>query len=106
MRCVISHLGRRPDLRRNFARLSRREIEPRELIPTRAMLGWVASALMRGRLDVARGFLAAGKQLAAEQQQLAARHALLERAREQLERAPHTRTPHAHASRRRAVLSA
>jgi 2-polyprenyl-6-methoxyphenol hydroxylase-like FAD-dependent oxidoreductase len=84
MRWVIGRLGKRPDLLRRAALVQIREMSPYDMIPMSTMLGFVGAALLRGRLDVVKGFLAAGKELGAEKKELALRRALLEAARKRL----------------------
>jgi hypothetical protein len=65
-----------------------RKVEPAALIPTRAMLAHVASALVRGRFNVMRGFLAMGRPMRGEARARARRHALYREAAHALAAAP------------------
>jgi 2-polyprenyl-6-methoxyphenol hydroxylase-like FAD-dependent oxidoreductase len=76
-RCIFENLGQRPDVLGKFPQVAARTLEPSELIPMRVLLGWMGSALLRGRFDVLRGFLAVGKQLSPEKKELAMRRELL-----------------------------
>jgi hypothetical protein len=65
-----------------------RKLEPAALIPARTMLGYVASALVRGRFDVVRGFVAMGRPMREEARERARRHALYREAAHALAAAP------------------
>jgi menaquinone-9 beta-reductase len=78
MRAVFSHLRDRPDLKERLPKVFSRTLSPYDMIPMSAMLPWMAGALLRGRFDVLRGFLASGKAIAREQKEIAARQALLD----------------------------
>jgi flavin-dependent dehydrogenase len=77
MRWVFSHMGKRPDLAARVPRVMDRKLSPYDMIPMSAMLPWMAKALLYGRLDVIKGFLASGKSISAEQKEIASRQALL-----------------------------
>lgn len=78
VRWVYRHLNERPDLMREFARVNLREIRPSEFIPKSALLGWMGHALVRGRFDVLKIFLQAGKAIAGEEQEMKQRQGLLD----------------------------
>src|SRR5581483_6537669 len=88
MRWVISHVNGRPDLRDRAALVFERKLPPDQLVPMPTMLKWMGEALLRGRFDVLKGFLAMGKQTSAEQREIANRRALWEASRDALARAP------------------
>jgi menaquinone-9 beta-reductase len=95
-RWVISHVGASPELRTRIPLMLERKIDPDELVPMATMLRWMSAALLRGRFDVLRGFMAVGKSRAGEQRELATRKALLHVAAEQLtlaQQQPQTRAP-------------
>ncbi|HMJ11646.1 MAG TPA: NAD(P)/FAD-dependent oxidoreductase [Polyangiaceae bacterium] len=80
-RWIFKNLARRADVLQNFRQVAARELEPSQLIPTRTLLGWMASAGVRGRFDVLRGFLETGKQLSVEEKELKLRRRLLAEAK-------------------------
>jgi flavin-dependent dehydrogenase len=80
MRWVIEHMAQAPALGERVRLMLEREITPQELVPMRTMLGFMGSALLRGRFDVLSGFLAVGKRKGKEQRELDARAILLEAA--------------------------
>jgi flavin-dependent dehydrogenase len=88
MRTVIAGMAKRPELLERLKAVFDRKLSPAEMLPTSAMLRFVAGALLRGRFNVAPGFLRTGKQLGEEARVLAGQQALLESARASLERAP------------------
>jgi hypothetical protein len=88
MRWTIDHVSRRPELKSRVGKVMAREIQPDQMVPMSAMLPWMAEALLRGRFDVLKGFLAVGKQGASEQKELASRRALWEASRDALAHAP------------------
>jgi flavin-dependent dehydrogenase len=98
MRWVIDHVSRRADIQKRLAKVFARELRPDQLIPMATMLPWMGEALLRGRLDVLKGFFATGKQGASEQKELASRRALWETSRAALERAPKRERPGAYAA--------
>ena len=69
MRFAMSHVARRPDITERFARVFNRKMSPYDAIPMKAMLPWMAKALVKGRFDVIRGFLDFGKRAAEEQRE-------------------------------------
>jgi flavin-dependent dehydrogenase len=73
VRWIFTQLMTRPDLTSRFALLNERQVTPYEVVPMSAMLPWMGSALLRGRFDVLRGFLAAGKAMGEEQKEITAR---------------------------------
>jgi flavin-dependent dehydrogenase len=87
MRAVIATVGRRSDLLDRVKLVFERKLDPGEMVPMSTMLGLVGAALLRGRFQVARGFLRTGKQLEDEARELTARKGMLASARAQLERA-------------------
>jgi hypothetical protein len=88
MRWVIASVSKRPELIERLKCVLDRKLEPGELLPSGTLLGLVGSALLRGRFDVARGFLRTGKQLGPEARELAAQKARLESARAALAAVP------------------
>jgi flavin-dependent dehydrogenase len=88
MRWVIAHMAKDAALRARLLQVMDRKVEPAALIPTRTMLGYVASALVRGRFDVVRGFLAMGRPMREEARERARRHALYREAAHALATAP------------------
>jgi menaquinone-9 beta-reductase len=95
IRWVISRVAKRPDLIERMQRVISRELSPSDMIPTRTLVGMVGTALLRGKLDVARGFLQTGKRLQAEDRELSERKALLALARTELaSSAPLSHQPH------------
>src|SRR5262249_35482295 len=78
MRWVIGRMSRRSDLRERLAQVLDRRIDPQEMIPGRAMLGFIGAALLRGRFDVLSGFLRAGKAMGEEARELTERKTLLD----------------------------
>jgi flavin-dependent dehydrogenase len=87
-RWVIDRVGRDPEITRRVTQMLDRKIDPAELVPMRAMLGWMGAALVHGRFDVLSGFMKAGKLLGEEAKELAARRVLHERAKSKLAQAP------------------
>lgn len=70
---IFKQLQARPDLTNRFALLNERLVSPYDVVPMSAMLPWMGSALLRGRFDVLRGFLASGKAMGEEQKEIASR---------------------------------
>jgi hypothetical protein len=88
MRWVYAHLGRDEALASRLGLVMDRQIPPSATIGTGKMLAWVGEALLRGRLDVVRGFFRMGKELGGEERELTARRALLSVAMERLAGSP------------------
>lgn len=88
MRWMFTHIAQRPDILRRFSSVLNRTLDPDALVPTRALLGFMGTALLRSRFDVLRGFLATGKELSAERKELEARRGLLQKAELELSGAP------------------
>jgi flavin-dependent dehydrogenase len=88
MRWVIAHMAEDAALRTRLHQVMDRKLEPAALIPARTMLGYVASALVRGRFDVVRGFVAMGRPMREEARERARRHALYREAAHALAAAP------------------
>lgn len=87
-RYVIGQIGAAEELRNQIALVAARELAPGELVQTSRMLRWMAAALLRGRFDVLRGFLPAGKRLSEERRILDSHKALLRAAEAALADAP------------------
>jgi flavin-dependent dehydrogenase len=80
MRWVFSKLGKNPDIMARMPGVFERTRTPYDLVPFGIMLSWMGSALVRGRFDVLKGFLAAGKTMGEEQKEIASRKKLLDAA--------------------------
>jgi flavin-dependent dehydrogenase len=75
-RMMFEHVARDQALADRFALVAERRISPFEVIPTRTMMGWVLGALLRGRFDVLKPFLATGKRMGEYQREVATRQEL------------------------------
>jgi flavin-dependent dehydrogenase len=60
-RLVYQRVRQRPDLLARISKSTDREISPLTAVPTRDVIGWMASALLRGDFSVVSPFLATGK---------------------------------------------
>lgn len=70
-RWIFQQLKTRPDLLEKVALLNERLVSPYEIVPIGTMLPWMGSALIRGRFDVLKGFLATGKTMGEERKEIA-----------------------------------
>ena len=84
MRWVFRGMSKSPHIIARMHQVMERQIEPGQLIGGREMLRFMLGALVRGRLDVLRGFLAMGKELGSEQKEIATRKQLLAEAQRKL----------------------
>lgn len=75
-RLVFERLAASAELRRRIHAISQRELSPFAAFTTREVLGWVGSALLRGRFDVLAGFLAASRRASQVKAEVQARVAL------------------------------
>lgn len=100
MRELIDHVSREPALIERFMKVIDRSVEPAQLLSTPRMLRIVGASLLRGRLDVLRGFLQVGRRLGSEHKVQAECKRALERAELELER--HAPPPTAARARRAA----
>jgi len=89
MRWVVAQMAELPEMHVRVRRMLERDLPPHELIPMRRMLGFMGKALLRGRIDVLRGFADVGKAKGGERRELLERAALLEAAEASLRGASH-----------------
>lgn len=87
VRWILARFSTRPDVIGNIALMNERKLSPYDVVPARAMLRWMGAALLRGRFDVLRGFLAAGKTMGEERKEILYRKKLLDDVGERLAKA-------------------
>jgi flavin-dependent dehydrogenase len=85
MRWLFAHLSRRPDIVSRLGLVMTRELTPDDMVPMKNLLLWMGKALVCGRMDVIRHFLALGKQLQGEHAEMKSRGEALEAVRQLLE---------------------
>jgi menaquinone-9 beta-reductase len=76
-RYIFEQLAKRPDLTARAALVADRKITPSEMLSMKTLLPWMAGALVRGRFDVLRGFMGAGREQSEHARELAHRKRLL-----------------------------
>jgi flavin-dependent dehydrogenase len=91
MRWVISRVAKSAALTARLSEVIERRVEPHNFLPIGTMLGFMGSALVRGRFNVLSGFMQAGRRMSAEAAELQTRQRLLDEARAALDAAPAAR---------------
>jgi flavin-dependent dehydrogenase len=86
-RYLFERLAERPELTARAALVADRKIAPSEMLSMKTLLGWMFGAAMRGRFDVLKGFLAAGREQGEHAREFAYRQKLLS----EIEQREHTR---------------
>jgi menaquinone-9 beta-reductase len=76
-RFIFENLAKRPDLTARAALVADRRITPSEMLSMKTLLPWMFGALVRGRFDVLRGFMGAGREIGEQARELAQRQKLL-----------------------------
>ncbi len=79
-RLVFERLAASAELRRRIIAVNQRKVSPFAAFSTREVLGWVGSALLRGRFDVLGGFFASGRRANQVREEIKARVALADNA--------------------------
>jgi menaquinone-9 beta-reductase len=82
-RFIFEQLAKRPDLTSRATLVADRRITPSQMLSTKTLLQWMFSALVRGRFDVLKGFMGAGREQSEHARELSYRKQLLSDVRAQ-----------------------